>query len=67
MNKNEKKKKAYMKPQIGEIIIECGGGVLQGSVSGGHDDAGDDEELGAKQHGFFDEEESPWQTGWGKD
>ena len=57
MDRQKTMKCAYLAPFTEVIPVNVEYSLLVSSpVSGGHNDAGDDEELNAKQGGFFDEE-----------
>ena len=65
MNRQKTMKCAYLAPctEVIPVNLECSL-LLSSPVSGGHNDAGDDEELNAKQGGFFDQEEEAGTKGW---
>ena len=58
MNRNQVTKRAYLAPKAEVIQVVSEIPMLASSpVSGGHNEAGDDEEFNAKQNSFFDDEE----------
>ena len=46
----------YTKPECNVLRIEVKTNLLEGSASGGHNEAPDDEELNSKQGNFFEDD-----------
>ena len=66
MNQKQLERWAYAKPEVEAIRLEPHSELMDTSFpnSGGHNKAGDDGELNAKQ-GWFDEEEEEAPQQWG--
>ncbi len=59
MNKGQTAKLTYVKPEAEVLHVGTDFHLLNGSFTGDHDDAEDDQELNAKQ-GFFEDEATSW-------
>ncbi len=69
MDKSNTVKRVYVKPEMELIFVESAAQILEGSLSGAHHDAEDDETMNAKP-GFFDDEDDSWAKGgnlWDED
>ena len=65
MDRQKTMKCAYLAPCTEVIPVNVEYSLLVSSpVSGGHNDAGDDEELNAKRNRFFDHEDEVGTNGW---
>ncbi|EFU29475.1 Uncharacterised protein [Segatella buccae] len=56
MNKNQVMRQTYDKPELQLFKVRIVGHLLEGSTSGGHGSADDDETLTAKKGFFFESE-----------
>ncbi|AGB28172.1 hypothetical protein Prede_0828 [Prevotella dentalis DSM 3688] len=65
MDRQKTMKCAYLAPFTEVIPVNVEYSLLVSSpVSGGHNDAGDGEELNAKRNRFFDHEDEVGTNGW---